>query len=213
MSLPWSTIGDFDEVVDTLEPVSLRRCGRQSDALVCQGWRFKVEVDKNPLGIKGFRRIEATWQIPVLPGEAPPRPGDVLVDEQGECFPVRMSTLLRGGTRYVCQTSSIDLVESQSERFDLERPIWQSTSEGSVIVGWSVVRPAMRGVFEMRGDFDETTVPNGPEVATLATLSEVRAEAGDRVRRHRGGRYSVVSQTLGGPGEPSRIALERIEDG
>lgn len=192
MPLSWDTEGDFDAVVDTLESVTLLRCGRAENAEAFRAWRFSETVVESGDSLGVLRRVDVVWHTQYIAGELPPRPGDVVVDEADERCVVHSVNLLRGGTRYVCQSRRTEFAEGRGERFDVERAITEDSSEGTVLIGWRVTRPGVQGWFD---------TPPAPGVASEGTqvrvllLEPFAIEPGDRLRRHRGGVYEVLSHT------------------
>lgn len=205
MPLQWNAQGDFESVIDTLENVKLYRCKNGGSAEVLEGWRFEEAVD-SPYDRGGaVRRHDVTWQLPIRTSEPPPEPGDVVIDGGGGCSIIRTVSRLRGGTRYTCATRRTEISPEFAERFDLERPILEVTSEGTEIVGWRVERTALVGCITSSDEID----PQGstaPSEVTVTLLEPLDVREGDRIRRHQGGVFDIIAWDRGDSiGEPYRL--------
>ncbi len=76
----WSANGDFDEVVDTLEPVTIRPCGRSDHAEQLNAWRFEEKRSDSTLAPGALLQVVTTWQFGLVEGERPRRPGEKVCD-------------------------------------------------------------------------------------------------------------------------------------
>ncbi|TWT96775.1 hypothetical protein Pla108_25490 [Botrimarina colliarenosi] len=211
MSLGWNASGDFGVVVDTLETVVLRRGGAGGAKESKQAWRFQCQaLSETPL-TGAVRVLDATWQLPVEGGVVAPSPGDSLVDSEKACWVVRTVSKLRGGTRYACGTRRVEIAAGCAERFDLERPVIETTSEGPVIVDWRVVRASCIGHFGRGDTLDSQEVVRSPSRLTVTVVEPLELRSGDRLRRHRGGLYSVLQQDYPGTlGDPFQFDVEAV---
>ncbi|MEO0529620.1 MAG: hypothetical protein AAF266_03480 [Planctomycetota bacterium] len=183
MPLNWDTDDDFGEVVDTLEPIALRRQGCVDNADTLAAWRFREEASDINAGV---RKVDLTWQLPLADLPDPPRPGDVVVDEAGLETMLEEIVRLRGSSRYACRGRRIELDRHETERFDIERPIYVSTSEGPVLDRWERGRLAVEGFFDLKS-------PGPPQRYDVSIVCDADLEVGYRVSRHRGGAFLVES--------------------
>ena len=189
MSLGWNADGDFVEVIDTLEQVTVERLAGGAD-VETSTWRFSeqaVDLADTPGAVV---RHDAVWHSSAGVSVAL---GDAIVDAADERWHVYQVSKLRGTTRSVCRTRRTELSASHLEEFDLERPVWGEGAEGPEIVDWDVVAEDLSGVFVV----DESIGASGAaERVTLFTVEAIGCEAGDRLRRHDGDRvYAIVGQT------------------
>lgn len=187
MPISWNVEGDFDEVVDTLESVTLLRRGGDPAGELMRGWRYRQESSA-PVGAEGaVRLIDTTWQTPIEAGVRRPDPGDRLRDEAGVCTTVREVKRLRGGTRYSCLTRRVELAPLAAERFTRERPIYGGGSDGTAITGWEATTPTLVGWL------DRSRIDSGQASCEVVFRLPVSLATGDRVRDDRGILYQVTS--------------------
>lgn len=210
MPTSWTAEGDFEEVVDTLEPLTLRRQGRHDPEWTRLCWRFS-EVTEDPATVSGLlRRTDTVWQLTLVVGEVPPRPGDLLVDVGGRCMSIKTAEPRQGATRYRCEARHVELAPESAQRFDFQEPIFDDGPEGPTLVGYRTVRPGVLAAIE------RTSEPVDPEEnapVTLLTTSDPGLRVGDRVLSHRGDLYDVTEVTTAGPddGVFSTTLVETVE--
>lgn len=210
MPIEWNAEGDFAAVVDTLEPVTLYRCQHGGAGVEMVAWRFDDATDSPEDAQGAVRRRVVVWQLPLEVDGVSPQPGDVVVDGAGGCSTIRSVSRMRGATRWSCDSLRATIAPEFAERFDLERPILEETSEGPAVVGWRTVRPGLVGYFE-RADGLEPQEAVNPVSVTVMMVAPIDLREGDRVRRHRGGLYAVESQTRAeGIGEPYRFVATAV---
>jgi hypothetical protein len=189
MPLVWDADGDFVEVIDTLEAVTIERLAGGADVETL-AWRFSEEAMDLATIAGAVVRYDAVWHSSASVSVAV---GDAIVDTADDRWRVYQVNKLRGTTRSVCLTRRTVLRESLLEELDLERPVWGEGAEGPEIVGWDVVAEDLSGVFVADESIAESSAV---ERVTLFTLAAIGCEAGGRVRRHDGDRaYAIIGQT------------------
>lgn len=205
MPLVWDADGDFVEVIDTLEAVTIERLAGGADVETL-AWRFSEEAtDLAPIS-GAVVRYDAVWHSSASVGVAV---GDAIVDAADERWLVYQINKLRGTTRSVCRTRRTVIRESLLEEFDLERPVWGEGPEGPEIVSWDVVAEDLSGVFVADESFSGGS---NAERVTVFTVDAIGCEAGDRVRRHDGDRvYAIVGQAAPTTaGDVYRVTAEEV---
>lgn len=201
MTLGWKAEGDFEDVVDTLESVVLRRQGCLDDTDTLEAWRFREIASTLGVSKGGVRRVETIWQLPLRDLQDPPSPNDVIVDESGVVMTIRDVARRQGLSRYQCDTRRTELHPATVERLDIDRPVYVTTSEGLVIDRWERIRVAVEGFFDEQqtGAYE------------LSVVCDLPIEVGDRVSRHRGEVFRVESfESTASGGDPLVVAL--VED-
>ncbi len=204
----WDAAGDFAEVLDALETVSLQRKGCREHAIEATAWRFGEERLPDEDSYAGLIRSELTWQIAV-PEETPRlAPGDIIVDSAGACSMLRRVRHLRGATRTWCQSIRLEIKPESADRFDLLRPLWIDQDGTPVLEREELLRPALNGFFRL-GESDSAVKETGELFMVEATPIAV----GDRVRRHRRGQYEVTDiETPSNIGRAWRASLTELAE-
>jgi hypothetical protein len=189
MPLVWDADGDFVEVIDTLEAVTIERLAGGADVETL-AWRFSEEAMDLATIAGAVVRYDAVWHSSASVSVAV---GDAIVDTADDRWRVYQVNKLRGTTRSVCLTRRTVLRESLLEELDLERPVWGEGAEGPEIVGWDVVAEDLSGVFVVDESFSDGSTA---ERVMVFTAEAIGCEAGDRLRRHDGDRaYAIIGQT------------------
>jgi hypothetical protein len=207
MPLVWDADGDFVEVIDTLEEVTIERLAGGADVETL-AWRFSEEAIDLAAIAGAVVRYDAVWHSSASVSVAL---GDAIVDAADDRWLVYQVRKLRGTTRSVCSTRRTLLRESLLEEFDLERPVWGEGAEGPEIVGWDVVEEDLSGVFVADESFDESDAEGR---VTVFTAEPIGCEAGDRLRRDEGDRiYAIVGQTAPATaGDVYRVTAEEAAE-
>lgn len=128
-------------------------------------------------------------------------PGDVIVDGLGDASTIWAVIRLRGSSRYTCSTRRTELDPTTVERFDIDRPVYATTSEGSVVDRWERLRVAVEGHFER-------VSASQSDKHEISIVCQLPVEIGDRVSRHRGGVFRVEAVCAPAEvGEPSVVTI------
>ncbi len=202
MTLGWKAEGDFVQVVDTLESVTLKKVGCIGEVTM-DAWRFSDKTIDEPGTEGAVRRSEAVWQLPFIEGTDPPSVGDRLIDSAGTCWTVVEVDQFRGETRRRCLTRRIALRADVAEWMDLEIATWKPivpeppTGPELEIMGWQVVRPALRAC-ATRIETAPDSVAGEPAVQRYRiTLTEpIEATPNYRLRSHAGRAFRIIEQTI-----------------
>ena len=93
MPIAWDAAGDFAQVVDGLEPVTLRRAGTLEEVPIAAAWRFS-QVQTDAEAGSGFTfQTDCEWQFPWNEAVAPPRVGDDILDDDGHEWTISKSSV------------------------------------------------------------------------------------------------------------------------
>ncbi len=149
MTSNWNTEGDFAEVVDTLEPVTLLSKGGQEEAIYDKVWKFHVQSTEIQGTEGAVVHLDAVWQLPIDDQLLTPIVGSRLLEEDSTCWVITKVEVLRGRTRIRCEARRVELAVGTAEWLDIERSIWGEVDiEGTLtpqILDWHIVRQALRG--------------------------------------------------------------------
>lgn len=203
----WSPAGDFIEVVDTLEPVTVLRCGRPDHALVAQAWRFEESRSDSTQAPGVLTRKVTTWQLYAPEDESPPKPGDRLIYDQTLCATIRSVKRQQGATRLVCEAVGYEVLPGARQVFDVQRPIVANGQGGSTIERWELDQTSVEGCF-LQVEKDPLA-ESAPVEVVLIGLSSL--QVGARLHRRRGGALAVVAvEPPGAIGDPWLVTAEEI---
>ncbi|QDT70474.1 hypothetical protein MalM25_34220 [Planctomycetes bacterium MalM25] len=189
MVISWSPSGDFSEVVDTLESVTILRCDRQGHAVQAEAWRFEeVRADSAQAPGSLWQTI-TTWQFSLPEVDVSPVPSDRLVDAQGRCATIRSARRQQGATRYVCETVRNVVTAKSRQVFDIQRPIVVNGQGGSTIEQWELAQTGVEGCFPRR---QEDPLEESPAI-DIALVGPDEVVVGARLLSRRGGEYAVTA--------------------
>jgi len=127
---------DFEQAVDGLEPVELRR--RESGVAVrlehClrRGARTREGADSNG----HCQLVEARWHLDAGELMAGPQLGDTIIDGAGTSWTIQEASLAALGTRWVCRSRALVLGDQFPQRITIERAVVTRGAHGEAVVGW-----------------------------------------------------------------------------
>lgn len=162
MSLEFTTAGDFSEVVDGQEGVTLRRAGGWSELELPAALRsFAKHTEAEPSAgdvVAG----DLTWEFELPEGEAAPVVGDEIVDGEACCWRLLEVKRLRLGTRYRCQARCLEIAYRLSHLVTIQAAVLEDLGSGPEVTGWETIRPTVRARIQP----DETEVDQTASPAT-----------------------------------------------
>ena len=102
MPITFDATNDFSQVVDTLEPITLRRAGTLEEIEIPAAWRFS-QIQIAALDGSGFTlQTDCVWQFEWDEEVSPPIVGDDLIDADEREWTIWKVERLAGGTRWRC---------------------------------------------------------------------------------------------------------------
>ncbi|MEO1497510.1 MAG: hypothetical protein AAFV43_10200 [Planctomycetota bacterium] len=207
----WTAGGDFVEVLDTLEPVSLVPAGGGDPVSLPKAWRFVEQEETIGERAATVVRQDATWHLPIADGAVTPAVGDHLIDAVGACWVIRSVERLRAATRYRCDARSTRLRCADAEWCRVERAQWQDGTDGPEVAGWTPTRLAVSVAVELVSSLAPVAQPDTEQQRVRLTFAElVDAGPQDRVVTPSGVVYRLVDRlSEAGPGEAAAVEALR----
>jgi hypothetical protein len=102
MPLTFNAVTDFSQVVDTLEPITLRRAGTLEEIEIPAAWRFSQIQTAAPDGSGFTLQTDCIWQFEWDEEVAPPQVNDDLIDADAHEWTLIKVERLAGITRWRC---------------------------------------------------------------------------------------------------------------
>lgn len=199
MTLNWTTEGDFSEIVDALEEITLMRSCASEEVVIAGAWRFH-ELSEEVEGTNGaVLRITSEWHLPIASGVDAPIVADRLLDGFGNCWSLTQIERLRGSTRYRCQARRVQIRPEAAEWIDIEKAVWEEVEIEQVatlqISDWIPERQALRGHLwrissSTQGSSDQTI----SDQYRIAFTEPVKVTSHHRIKTHVGEIYDVIDQ-------------------
>lgn len=203
----WNAVGDFTEVVDTLESVTLIPCEATDHREQIDAWRFSETTSESSIAPAVLTELVTTWQLGFVEGGPLRRPGEKLCDGQGLVSTIRSVRRLQGATRWVCESIRHQVLQEAEEVFDVERPVVTSDQSGSTIGGWALSQTSVLGCFVPT----EEDPLKSEEPREIVLIDANPILVGARLHRRRGGVYAATAVVPPeGVGEPWLITVEEI---
>jgi hypothetical protein len=143
MSLSFDPSGDFANVVDGLEPVTLLRPGSSSTASVDGAMRAAVCTAEARASDGKVTAGDVVWHLPAAELDAPPGPGDVIVDAAGGRWTVLAVRLATAGSRWRCACRNLAVAGGLDQYVDIEQATYAKGEHGAEQTAW---RPWRTGV-------------------------------------------------------------------
>jgi len=194
---------DFPRVTDGLVPVTVRRPDGSTVTRVAHALRQTVRVREAQRSQGRYTAADVAWNLPVSELPEPPRPGDVIVDEETRCWTVLETGQLAIHSRWRCVARNLAVAHGLNDSIDLEKaehvkgeggadePVWRLWRAGLS----ARIQPATATVGSEHGRQttaarytvyvadpalpDETVRIRGPDGAVYAITGYRKAEAID----------------------------------
>ncbi len=143
MPTSWNAVGDFTNIVDGLESVTLLRHGNTQEITIDRAWRFSRQTDESePAG--GYAPVaNIVWQFEWDPLLLTPQVGDRLLDTTGDCWTLLSVESMLGATRWRCQSRNLRVAHSLDCLLTVEQAVWEDLGSGLEITGWSLFQSAV----------------------------------------------------------------------
>lgn len=143
MAIDLNVAGDFDAIVDTSEPATLKRRGSATTIALAKAWRYASITQEAQSGVSVVARDDVTWQFAWPEAVDLPRIGDAIIDAAGECWTI-LSVEVRGArSRLRCVARNLRIVHALDDRIEIQQAVWEDGESGPEIVGWQTLRAAV----------------------------------------------------------------------
>ena len=187
---------DFSELVDGLEPVTLRRRGSAKSLKIKAAYREQAETQEAEPSGGAAQQADVVWHLQLPGEESAPRLGDLVVDAQANHWTLLEVEQLSRLGRWKCATRELRIAYGCNDRVDVERAVWEDLGSGPEIVDWKYVRTALpvRIQLEEQEIVNAAATPPTKQSIYQVVLSEsIGIEPDDRLVAEDGTSYRVQS--------------------
>lgn len=186
---------DFNEIVDNLEVVTLRRRDSSKEFVVETAYRQQVQTQESEPSSGDALQTRAVWHLQLPTSDLAPHIGDVVIDLHSNRWTILETEQLALLGRWKCTVRELRLAYGCHDRVDIERPIWGDNGSGPEIVSWTkicVALPVKIQLDEML--LDTSTDPPTKQLFYDIILSEsIALEPNDRFSSENGNSYRLQS--------------------
>jgi len=195
MPVQLNATGDFAQVTDGLESVTLRRRDTAATVAVSAARRNEVVTGEAEPSGGSAHQSDAVWHLQLPTGEGPPELGDVVIDGAGQRWTtLQVVSLLMAG-RFKCVTRELSVAFGCVNRVDIQRAVWGDLGSGPVIVDWDYAYTALPAKIQPESIVvDETVTPTATNSLFQIVLGEqISLEPDDRFVAEDGSIYTLLS--------------------
>ncbi len=172
MAVVLNVQGDFSDIVDGLEVVTLRRRGSSTTIPVAKAWRFSSKTEDPESANGATVRNDVQWQFEWDESNGEPRLGDTILDANNQCWTILTIEQLRTKTRYRCLTRNLAVTHGLDQRVDIQQAVWEDLGSGPEITSWRTVQAAVPARIQP----DRLTVDNLASPATSTATYRIILE-------------------------------------
>lgn len=135
---------DFPNVADGLEPVMVQRLGSVDAIAVAHALRQAIHTREAQRSQGRYTAADVGWSLSATEIPQPPRPGDRIVDAEGQRWTVLEVGQLAHRGRWRCVARNLAVVHGLDERIDLEKAEFAKGPGGAEEPTWRVWRAGLR---------------------------------------------------------------------
>jgi hypothetical protein len=186
---------DFSNVSDGLTSVTVTRPGGSAGSDVTHALRCPIRTREAEKSGGRYTASDVTWQLPASELSAAPRPGDVIVDAEGQrwtVLDVAESTL---SGRWRCVSRNLAVVHGLDEYVDIEKASYTKGVGGADEPTWRTWRTGLRAKIQPARARVEHQHKRGGTTAGFKVflLEDVPVDHTCRVKGSDGTVYRVVA--------------------
>lgn len=129
--------GDFSDVTDLLEPVTLKdRRGNTLDSIPAAK-RLSLSTREAAASGGQYRQGDTTWHLPVDSVTAPPQLGQKIIDSFGDNYTILGIDRIVLDSRYRCISRNLTIAEGLDQLITIQRATWTKGRSGALAATWS----------------------------------------------------------------------------
>lgn len=137
----WNATGDFDQVVDGLEAITLHRRGAGAPAIDLKALRQSTTSSEAEASNGAVIQSDVVWEY-ASGSEGPARIGDLVIDSLGRKNAVLVVETLALGARSRITTRSLAIEYELGIVVAIEEAVWGDSGGTPVVTAWRTLRPA-----------------------------------------------------------------------
>jgi hypothetical protein len=169
MALDFDPSDDLADVTDALTSVTVTRPGSSTSTEVTHALRRPVRAREAQKSQGQYTASDVVWHLPSSEMATPPRPGDVILDEDGQRWTVLAVQRTTFGGRWRCAARSLAVVHGLDQYVDVEQAAYTKGAGGADEPAWQVWRTGLRARIqparvEVRDEHERRTTAAGFQV-------------------------------------------------
>jgi hypothetical protein len=135
---------DFPNTSDGLTAVTVTRPGGSSSTEVSHALRRPIRTREAEKSGGRYTASDVTWHLPASELSAAPRPGDVIVDAEGQRWTLLDVTQTTLGARWRCVSRNLAVVHGLDAYVDVEKAEYAKGAGGADQPTWHTWRTGLR---------------------------------------------------------------------
>ncbi len=175
MALDFDPRNDLADVADGLSPVTVTRPGGSAGTEVTHALRRPTRTREAQESGGRYTAGDVVWHLPAAELTTSPRPGDVIVDEDGRRWTVLEVQKAALGGRWRCTARNLAVVHGLDQYVDVEKATFAKGAGGADRPTWHVWKTGLRARIQP----EEVRVDEGQE--RLATTARFKVFLADEV--------------------------------
>ena len=209
MTISFDPTGDFSNVVDHKEAVTLKRPGSSQTSYTDGALRRAVTTEEAETSQGEYTLSDVVWHLSAADVTDPPRPADIIVDGAGTRWTVIEVAQMTAAARWRCVCRNLAIAHGLDLFVDIERAVYTKDARGARQTTWHPWRTGLaakiQAVAAKNSDAHRQDVTLGEYRVFLA--ESVELDHTHRIKGPDGRRY-----TIDGYKRPDRIdGLVEIE--
>ena len=144
MTLEFDPSDDLGGVVDGLTSATVRRPGSSTSTEVAHALRRPVRTREAQKSQGRYTASDVVWHLPSSETSTPPRPGDVIVDEEGQRWTVLDVQEATLGGRWRCVARNLAVVHGLDQYVDVEKAAYAKGDGGADRPTWRAWKTGVR---------------------------------------------------------------------
>ena len=195
MSIELDVTTDMELLVDGTENITLQHRHSLQKLAISSARRQRQITQEATPSAGDAQQTDCTWHFSLLPSEAAPQLGDVLIDGKAMHWTILEVRELTSLGRWKCQTRNLAVAFGCEDRVDIQRPVWEDLGSGPEIVRWIDVGTSLPVKIQPISLVpDNNVAPTTAEQTYRIILSEtLDLEPGDRFVGETGETYTLQS--------------------
>lgn len=194
MAIEFDPGDDLAGVVDGLTSITVTRPGSSATTDVAHALRRPIRTREAETSEGRYTASDVAWHLPASEMTTAPRPGDVIVDEDGRRWTVLDVEKTTLDARWRCVARSLALVHGLDQYIDVEKATYTKGEGGADQPTWQVWKTGLRAKIqsaevEVRDEHDGRATVAGFKVFVA---DEVAVDHTHRIKGPDGAVYRVT---------------------
>lgn len=144
MAIEFDPGDDLADVVDGLTSVTVTRPGSSATTEVAHALRRPIRTREARASEGRYTASDVAWHLPASEMTTAPRPGDVIVDDDGRRWTVLDVKKTMLNARWQCAARNLAVVHGLDQYVDVEKAIYTKGEGGADQPTWQVWKTGLR---------------------------------------------------------------------